>query len=382
MDAFRKHATKFRDQVAKQQQAVLKQFSSGGYGASQGNDTIVTDEVELQRHRQLEKLYISTKAGKQYQRDIVRGVESFIALGSRQSEFVTKISEECRKYASESPASGGTLAKACLHYGNARTQAEKERESLHKALCAQVAEPLKAMVNGAPLEDARLLAQRYDRLRQEAEAQAVELERRHVRSKEAANNADNAFKLQTAELRLQELSSSMAVLGKEAITAMSAVESQQQRLTLNRLIALVEAERTFHQHAGQILDQIEALMVSERQRSDASAPMQPKVFIVNKSVCDGIKLKEENMHMPRSVGFSQTGRTNLIVNMFLAEAIHPFEAEGEGELSLEIGDFVVVRQVSAMGWSEGECKGKAGWFPSAYVVQRRQVHADKLTEVF
>jgi hypothetical protein len=35
----------------------------------------------------------------------------------------------------------------------------------------QVAEPLRAMVMGAPLEDARHLAQRYDRMRQEAEVQ-------------------------------------------------------------------------------------------------------------------------------------------------------------------------------------------------------------------
>lgn len=38
-------------------------------------------------------------------------------------------------------------------------------------LIVQVAEPLRAMVMGAPLEDARHLAQRYDRMRQEAEAQ-------------------------------------------------------------------------------------------------------------------------------------------------------------------------------------------------------------------
>lgn len=38
-------------------------------------------------------------------------------------------------------------------------------------LYIQVAEPLRAMVVGAPLEDARHLAQRYDRVRQEAEAQ-------------------------------------------------------------------------------------------------------------------------------------------------------------------------------------------------------------------
>jgi hypothetical protein len=39
------------------------------------------------------------------------------------------------------------------------------------SMTQQVAEPLRAMVMGAPLEDARHLAQRYDRMRQEAEAQ-------------------------------------------------------------------------------------------------------------------------------------------------------------------------------------------------------------------
>lgn len=47
--------------------------------------------------------------------------------------------------------------------------------SIMKISCAmwflQVSEPLRAMVMGAPLEDARHLTQRYERLRQEAEAQ-------------------------------------------------------------------------------------------------------------------------------------------------------------------------------------------------------------------
>ncbi|KAJ0017254.1 hypothetical protein Pint_10090 [Pistacia integerrima] len=29
--------------------------------------------------------------------------------------------------------------------------------------------------------------------------------------------------------------------------------------------------------------------------------------------------------------------------------------------------------VSASGWSEGECKGVAGWFPSAYVEKRQRL---------
>jgi len=42
-------------------QAVIKQFSGTGYESS---DVMVTDEVELQRHQQLEKLYRSTRAAK------------------------------------------------------------------------------------------------------------------------------------------------------------------------------------------------------------------------------------------------------------------------------------------------------------------------------
>lgn len=42
-------------------------------------------------------------------------------------------------------------------------------------LICQVAEPLRAMVMGSPLEDARHLAQRYDRMRQEAESQVLYL---------------------------------------------------------------------------------------------------------------------------------------------------------------------------------------------------------------
>lgn len=30
-------------------------------------------------------------------------------------------------------------------------------------------------------------------------------------------------------------------------------------------------------------------------------------------------------------------------------------------------------QVTQSGWSEGECKGKAGWFPSEYVEKRQRV---------
>ncbi|KDO43886.1 hypothetical protein CISIN_1g0166991mg, partial [Citrus sinensis] len=120
-----------------------------------------------------------------------------------------------------------------------------------------VAEPLRAMVLGAPLDDARHLAQRYDRMRQEAEAQAIEVSKRQAKVRETPGNPDLALKLDAAEVKLHDLKSNMAILGKEAAAAMAAVESQQQRLTLQRLIAMVEAERTYHQRVLQILDQLE-----------------------------------------------------------------------------------------------------------------------------
>ncbi|EFJ32107.1 hypothetical protein SELMODRAFT_169133 [Selaginella moellendorffii] len=390
MDAIRKQASKFREQVAKQQQArfhpglgdlltiwiggsqaVFKQFSQG-YGGSQGTD-IVTNEAEQQRHQQLERLFISTRAGKHFQREIVRGTEGLISTGSKQLDVSTKLAEDCRKYAAEGPAPNGALAKSATYFGNARLNIEKERDSMHRALGTQVAEPLRAMVMGAPLEDARHLAQRYDRLRQEAEAQAQEVTRR--RSKETGLNADNALKLQMAESKLTELMAAMTELGKEAAAAMTAVEAQQQRLTLQRLIAMVEAERAYHQRVTDILDKLHTQascdMVAERLQGESGASQQLEH---STSPPPYEEVKENG-------GYSNVYQSNSDrkSSFFLAEVMHPFEAESEGELTIAVGDYVVVRQVSTTGWSEGECRGKAGWFPSAYVERRQRVPASKVS---
>ncbi|XP_056682559.1 SH3 domain-containing protein 2-like [Spinacia oleracea] len=149
--------------------AVLKQFG-GGYNS----DNLITDEGELNQNQKLEKLYISTRAAKNF-RDIVRGVEGYIFTGSKQVEIGTKLSEDSRKYGGENTCtSGSTLSKATASFSRARAHMEKERGNLLKALGTQVAEPLRAMVMGAPLEDARHLAQRYDRMRQETEAQVLQ----------------------------------------------------------------------------------------------------------------------------------------------------------------------------------------------------------------
>ncbi|KAF5202740.1 Sh3 domain-containing protein [Thalictrum thalictroides] len=365
MEAIRKQATKIREQVAKQQQAMLKQF--GGYG---GSDGAVTDEADLQQHQKLEKLYISTRAGKHFQRDIVRGVEGYIVTGSKQVEIGTKLSDDSRKYGAENTCtSGNTLSKAALNYGQARAQMEKERGNLLKALGTQVAEPLRAMVMGAPLEDARHLAQRYDRMRQEAESQAIEVSKRQVKARESVGNPDYTSKLEVAQAKLQDLKSNMSVLGKEAVVAMAAVESQQQRLTLQRLISMVESERTYHHRVLQILDQLADEMVSERQRIEAS-PTPP----VDEQMPPPPSYEEVNgvFSSPSFDGATDT------IGYFLGEVMFTYRAVSDVELNLSIGDYVVVRKVSNNGWAEGECRGKAGWFPLGYVERRERVLASKM----
>ncbi|XP_019057356.1 PREDICTED: SH3 domain-containing protein 2 isoform X2 [Tarenaya hassleriana] len=367
MDAIRKQATKLREQVARQQQAVLRQFGAGGYG---GSDTVITDEAELQQHHKLEKLYISTRAAKHFQRDIVRGVEGYIVTGSKQVEIGTKLSEDSRKYGSENTCtSSTTLTRASLNFSRAQAQMEKERGNLLKALGTQVAEPLRAMVMGAPLEDARHLAQRYDRMRQEAEAQTIEVSKRQAKVRENPGNPELVMKLESAEAKLQDLKSNMTTLGKEASFAMAAVETQQQRQTLQRLITLVEAERNYHHRILEILEQLEGEMKSERQRIEAP-PQTPTI---------------ENAHPPPSyeeangVYASQMhdGSTD-IMGYFLGEVLFPYQAGSNAELSLLVGDYVVIRKVTSSGWAEGECKGKAGWFPYDYIERRDRVLASKV----
>ncbi|KAK6130996.1 hypothetical protein DH2020_035259 [Rehmannia glutinosa] len=305
MEAIRKQATKLREQVAKQQQAVLKHFVGG-------SDNIASDETELQQHQKLEKLYISTRAAKHFQRDIVRGVEGYITTGSKQVDI------------------GQTL----------------------------ITEPLRAMVVGSPLEEARHLAQRYDRVRQEAESQDIDVARCQARVRETNVNSDNILKLEAAETKLHELKLNMATLGKEAAAAMAAVEGQQQRLTLQRLITMVEAERTYHQNVLQILNQLELEMLFERQHSEAS-PFPAAA----------------NMTPPSPPACSETE------GLF---ASHTYDGSTDG-MGYFLGSFIHTKlrlMVTDNGWAEGESKGKAGWFPFKFIERRERVLASKVAEVF
>ncbi|RWR89658.1 Src-3 domain-containing protein [Cinnamomum micranthum f. kanehirae] len=364
MDAFRKQASKLREQVAKQQQAVLKQFS-GRFG----NDSVIADEAEIQYYQQLKRLYISTREAKHLQRDLARGVEDLIYASLKQMDIATKLADNCCRYGSENQSPDSSLARASLNFGTSHNMMEKERDNLHEILDSQVSEPLRTMIKGAPLEDARHLTRQYYRIRQEVEAQAAEVARRQLKSKEAGATADGAAKLQNAESKLSTLKSNMLALGKEATAAMMSVEVQQQRLTFERLVAMVDAERSYHQSVAAILDELYTVMVLGKQYSESASHATATMtdVYVPSNDCDRISNKSGDL-----------GATTEKTMHFIAEVIHSFDAQSEGELSLSVGDYVVVRQVAANGWSEGECNGKAGWFPSAYIERRDRAPESKV----
>ncbi|KAK7252564.1 hypothetical protein RIF29_36608 [Crotalaria pallida] len=362
MDAIRKQATKLREQVAKQQQAILRQLGQIS------NEPLMTDESELECQQKLQKLYTSTKAAKHFQRHIVRGIEGFSSVSSKQMEIVRKFAKDCCKYGTENRGSSFPLARASDQLGNSYEILENERETLLGVLGHQISEPLRAQITGAPLEDARHLTHRYEKLRHEVEAQAAEVLRRRSKLRDSSVSAESSMRLQNAETRLKELKSALVALGREATTAMLSVEEQQQQITFQSLCTMVDAERAYHMHALVILEKLYTEMTEEKQPKESSSFPLPR---------DGYnQTADENANL-NGLDHKNNSRSGTY---FFAKVIHPFDAQAEGELNLSVDDYVVVRQVGPNGWSEGECKGNAGWFPSAYVQRQDLIPASKITE--
>ncbi|CAL5434754.1 unnamed protein product [Camellia sinensis] len=392
MEAIKKQATKLREQVAKQQQAILRQLGHLGYEAA------LVDDAELQCHQQLQNLYISTRSAKHFQKDIVRGVEGFISTGKKQMEIARKLAEDCCKYGTENQSAGSPLARVAFQFGTSHRSMENEREAMLGILGSQVSEPLRASITGAPLEDARHLTHRYDRLRQEVEAQAVEVIKRQSKCKDPSISAEISIKLQNAERKLNELRSALMALGREAITAMLSVEDQQQRTTFRKLLTMVGAEKSYHQNIIATLDELHAEMILEKQLNESSSQSvtmqrdadvspvlddtisdgpdvpqdehQNDTYFIAKSYDNIVCIDQSHLIFNSSKHVFKTLKFTLELLNGKCKVIHSFDAQAEGELSLSVDDYVVVRQVAPTGWSEGECKGEAGWFPSAYVVRQ------------
>ncbi|THG16683.1 hypothetical protein TEA_011399 [Camellia sinensis var. sinensis] len=377
--------------------AILRQLGHLGYEAA------LVDDAELQCHQQLQNLYISTRSAKHFQKDIVRGVEGFISTGKKQMEIARKLAEDCCKYGTENQSAGSPLARVAFQFGTSHRSMENEREAMLGILGSQVSEPLRASITGAPLEDARHLTHRYDRLRQEVEAQAVEVIKRQSKCKDPSISAEISIKLQNAERKLNELRSALMALGREAITAMLSVEDQQQRTTFRKLLTMVGAEKSYHQNIIATLDELHAEMILEKQLNESSSQsvtMQRDADVspvLDDTISDGPDVPQDehqndtyfiaksHLIFNSSKHVFKTLKFTLELLNGKCKVIHSFDAQAEGELSLSVDDYVVVRQASLVitaslhlyaivvaptGWSEGECKGEAGWFPSAYVVRQ------------
>lgn len=357
MEAIKKQATKLREQVAKQQQAILRQLGHLGH------ESVMVDEAELEIHQRLQELYMSTRAAKHFQRDIVRGVEGYISTSKKQVEIARKLVDNCYKYGGENQNGPSTLPKVAMEFGTSHAAMEDQREIMLGVLGEQVCEPLRASIHGAPLEDARHLTHRYDRMRQEFESQATEVIRRQSKFREAST--ESLAKLKNAETRLSELKSSVLVLGKEATDAMLSVEEEQQQITFQKLLTMVDTERSYHQNVLSILEKLHSEMLVQEQLGESSPQSSNSPRVLHDTTSNGTEHPEAEDKSP---------------TYFIAKVMHSFDAQADGELSLEVGDYVVVRQVAPNGWSEGECNGKSGWFPSAYVVKSDKVPAIKMAE--
>ncbi|KAG0556153.1 hypothetical protein KC19_11G030300 [Ceratodon purpureus] len=367
------------------------------FGSSGGSGNPLLDETEHQRQEELGRLYTSTRAAKHFQKDVVKGIEGFVGTGNKQLEIANKLAEDCKKYGSEGPSVKAPLSRATIQYGSARNKMEKERDNFHKALTTLVGEPLKAMINGAPLKDARNLKQKYDRLRQDADSQATEVTRRRAKeAKEGSGNPEQVAKLQAAEQKMQEITSAMETVGKNATTSMGVVESQQQTITLQKILAMIEYERAYYQRVTGILDQLHleiesnAKGVSNPSNGAAAAPPTPPQL--TSFAHNGGRQSTEPHSLAHSMsnGSSEDSYSDKVqhqvqphpqpqpapagdIKSFYATCTHDFEGEDEGELTISVGDEVLVRQVTTSGWSEGQCNDQSGWFPSTYVTKKEPV---------
>ncbi|KAJ8432632.1 hypothetical protein Cgig2_033505 [Carnegiea gigantea] len=217
MEAIKRQASKLREQVAKQQQALLRQIGHVD------PEAINADEAEIAQHGRLGNFYSSTRAAKHFEKDMLHGIERFIIASSKQIEIERRFAHDCCSYQTGNHCSTSPLAEAALHVGASRN------------ICKQ----LRALVKSAELEDARHLTRRYDKLWQDVEDQAAEVQRLRSKPIEGPKSGEHVIKLQAAEEKLDELKSRLKALGTEATSAMQSVEDQQQQMTFQQLVIMV-----------------------------------------------------------------------------------------------------------------------------------------------
>ncbi|XP_010436200.1 PREDICTED: SH3 domain-containing protein 2-like [Camelina sativa] len=119
---------------------------------------------------------------------------------------------------------------------------------------------------------------------------------------------------------------------------MAGVEDQQQNQTLQRLLTLVEAERSYHQRILEIIERLEGEMRFEQQRIEA--PQTPQVENITSSPPPSYQ------EASNEVDTSQMHNgTSDAMGYFLGEVMFPYQADSVFELSISVGDYVVIREV-------------------------------------
>ncbi|GAY68689.1 hypothetical protein CUMW_266090 [Citrus unshiu] len=140
MEASKKQAIKLREQVAKQQQAVLKHLLHLGIEnvalklSVTNNFKIYTiPPGQLRNHPPLannktlfdiDLLWLLTEVASIYQtelnhfqRNVVRGVEVFVAVSLKQMEIARKLAEDCCQYGAENQVTSLCVAKLLFQFG-------------------------------------------------------------------------------------------------------------------------------------------------------------------------------------------------------------------------------------------------------------------------
>jgi len=174
---------------------------------------------------------------------------------------------------------------------------------------------------------------------------------------------------------------------------LSDVESQQYITTLQKMLAMVDAERAYVLRVTSILDSLHYEIESEVQKSSISGPQRSSHGATpspqTPPATPFTAAREMSVDPPESSHHTLNGSYDYEDSMgghqqtngdkvpsptetksFYATAAQNFEGQEYGELSISIGDEVLVHQTIPTGWSEGTCNGQVGWFPSNYVKKK------------
>ncbi|KAK1400499.1 hypothetical protein POM88_000104 [Heracleum sosnowskyi] len=197
-------------------------------------------------------------------------------------------------------------------------------------------------------------------------SEVTEVSTRQARVREAPI-AENVTKLHASKARRQELKGNMT---GEASAALAVVESQQQRPTFQRFVALIEDELTYHERVAGILREIETEIVYEKQREDSAPPIADNLFSgktmyflakielslgSGPSIADGWWKEDERVSADGSIKQKRLAVSySFIINLLpigassvgtSAQYIRHFSSKSHGRVAAKVGSRAIEIQV-------------------------------------